>query len=81
MVPGDGSPTHPRPSLTWPMTAAWMPPCAATMEGVQLVLAVIGIIITIFALVALVDQVLALLPLVDGAADPARACSAGCSRR
>jgi CNT family concentrative nucleoside transporter len=38
-----------------------------TMEGVQLVLAVIGIIIVVFALVNLVDQVLALLPLVDGA--------------
>ncbi len=38
-----------------------------TMEGVQLVLAVIGIIIVVFALVNLVDQVLALLPLVEGA--------------
>jgi CNT family concentrative nucleoside transporter len=38
------------------------------MEGVQLMLAVIGIIITIFALVALADQCLALLPAVDGAA-------------
>lgn len=38
-----------------------------TMEGVQLVLAVIGIIIVIFALVNLSDQILANLPLVDGA--------------
>ncbi len=38
------------------------------MEGVQLMLAVIGIIITIFALVALADQILALAPHVDGAA-------------
>jgi CNT family concentrative nucleoside transporter len=38
-----------------------------TMEGVTLVLAVIGIIITVFALVNLVDQVLALLPFVEGA--------------
>jgi CNT family concentrative nucleoside transporter len=37
------------------------------MEGVMLVLAVIGIIITVFALVNLVDQALALLPLVEGA--------------
>jgi CNT family concentrative nucleoside transporter len=37
-----------------------------TMDGVQLVLAVIGVIIVIFALVNLVDQVLALLPLIDG---------------
>ncbi|MCZ8018155.1 nucleoside transporter C-terminal domain-containing protein [Novosphingobium sp.] len=36
------------------------------MEGVTLVLAVIGIIITVFALVNLVDQALALLPLVEG---------------
>ena len=39
-----------------------------TMDGVQLVLAVIGIIIVIFALVNLTDQILAALPLVDGAA-------------
>lgn len=38
-----------------------------TMEGVKLALAVIGIIIVVFALVNLVDQVLALLPLVEGA--------------
>jgi CNT family concentrative nucleoside transporter len=38
------------------------------MEGVQLMLAVIGIIITIFALVALADQILALAPHLDGAA-------------
>ncbi|MDV5825343.1 NupC/NupG family nucleoside CNT transporter [Sphingobium naphthae] len=37
-----------------------------TMEGVKLVLAVIGIIIVVFALVNLVDQALALLPFVDG---------------
>lgn len=37
------------------------------MDGIQLVLAVIAIIITVFALVNLVDQLLALLPLVDGA--------------
>lgn len=37
-----------------------------TMEGVQLVLAVIGIIIVIFALVNLVDQILANLPLIQG---------------
>lgn len=38
-----------------------------TMDGVQLMLAVIGIIIVVFALVNLVDQALALLPLIDGA--------------
>ena len=38
-----------------------------TMDGVQLFLAVIGVIIVIFALVSLADQALAALPLVDGA--------------
>lgn len=37
-----------------------------TMDGVQLFLAVIGMIIVIFALVALVDQVLALAPAIQG---------------
>ena len=37
-----------------------------TMDGIQLLLSVIGIIIVVFALVALVDGMLAALPLVDG---------------
>jgi len=36
-----------------------------TMDGVQVFLAVIGIIIVVFALVALVDQILAVLPFID----------------
>lgn len=39
-----------------------------TMDGMQLFLSVIAVIIVVFALVALVDQVLALLPLIDGEA-------------
>jgi len=39
-----------------------------TMDGIQLFLAVIGVIIVIFALVALVDGMLTALPMVDGAA-------------
>ena len=39
-----------------------------TMDGMQLFLAVIAVIITVFALVALVDMALALLPLVEGEA-------------
>jgi len=39
-----------------------------TMDGVQLFLAVIGVIIVVFALVNLVDQMLAVLSLVDGEA-------------
>ncbi len=38
-----------------------------TLDGIQLFLAVIGVIIVIFALVALVDQMLVVLPMVDGA--------------
>ncbi len=38
-----------------------------TMDGVQLFLAVIAVIIVMFALIALVDQILALLPLIEGA--------------
>ena len=38
------------------------------MDGMQLFLAVIAVIITVFALVALVDMALAALPLVDGEA-------------
>ena len=37
------------------------------MEGMTLVLAVIAIIVTAFALVSLVDQMLALLPMIEGA--------------
>lgn len=39
----------------------------ATMDGVQLVLAVIGVIVVAFALVNLADQMLALMPAVEGA--------------
>lgn len=39
-----------------------------TLDGVQLFLAVIGVIIVVFALVNLVDQMLALLPLINGEA-------------
>ncbi len=38
-----------------------------TMDGVQLFLAVLGIIIVVFALVALADDALSLLPMVDSA--------------
>ncbi|BBB08527.1 NupC/NupG family nucleoside CNT transporter [Sphingopyxis sp. EG6] len=39
-----------------------------TMDGVQLFLAVIGVIIVMFALIALADQMLTVLPIVDGEA-------------
>ncbi|MFM7348554.1 MAG: NupC/NupG family nucleoside CNT transporter [Erythrobacter sp.] len=38
-----------------------------TMDGMELFLAVIAVIITVFALVALIDGILAALPLIDGA--------------
>src|SRR3546814_17846189 len=45
-----------------------------TMEGVQLMLAVIGIIIVVFALVNLADQALALLPQIGRASSRERVC-------
>lgn len=38
-----------------------------TLDGIQLFLAVIGVIIVVFSLVALVDGMLAALPVIDGA--------------
>ena len=68
MVPGDGSPGTDagEPDLAYDSTmdAAMR----GTMEGVQLVLAVIGVIIVVFSLVSLTDQILVLLPFVDGEA-------------
>lgn len=67
MVPGDPQPSEPaEPDLAY--DGAMDAVVRGAMEGVQLMLAVIGIIITIFALVNLVDQLLALAPAVDGAA-------------
>lgn len=67
MVPGDGSPgtdaAEPDLAYDGTMDAAMR----GTMDGVQLVLAVIAVIIVVFALVNLADQILALLPFVDGA--------------
>lgn len=67
MVPGagtqDSGPAEPELRYESSMDAV----IRGTMEGMTLVLAVIGIIITVFALVNLVDQALALLPLVEGA--------------
>jgi len=67
MVPGQPQSTEPaEPDLAY--DGAMDAVVRGAMEGVQLMLAVIGIIITIFALVALADQILALGPHVDGAA-------------
>ena len=67
MVPGQPQSTEPaEPDLAY--DGAMDAVVRGAMEGVQLMLAVIGIIITIFALVALADQILALAPHVEGAA-------------
>lgn len=64
MVPGDGiADAYPvEPDLRYESSMDAV--ISGTMEGVTLVLAVIGIIITVFALVNIVDQLLALLPFV-----------------
>ena len=66
MVPGDGSVSadDAQPELAYESSMDAV--IRGTMEGVQLVLAVIGVIIVVFALVSLVDQLLLWLPLVDG---------------
>ena len=67
MVPGDGDTAadDAEPGLRY--DGAIDAIIRGTMDGVQLFLAVIGVIIVIFALVSLVDQALAALPLLDGA--------------
>ena len=66
MVPGDGATdddeTEPALRYDGSMDAI----VRGTMDGVQLFLAVIGVIIVMFALIALADQVLTVLPIVDG---------------
>ena len=66
MVPGDGSVSAEdvQPELAYESSMDAV--IRGTMEGVQLVLAVIGVIIVVFALVSLVDQMLTWLPLIDG---------------
>lgn len=66
MVPRDGkSVTEPiEPDLKYESSMDAV--LRGTMDGVQLMLAVIGVIIVAFALVNLVDQVLSILPAVDG---------------
>lgn len=66
MVPGEGSRelAEPEPEVAYESTMDAI--IKGTMDGVQLVLAVIGIIIVIFALVNLTDQILSNLPLVSG---------------
>lgn len=69
MVPGEATPavTHATPqadSLTYDNSIDAI--VRGTSDGMQLFLAVIGVIIVVFALVNLVDQMLTILPLVGG---------------
>ena len=68
MVPGDGNTEEDRddPGLRYEGSIDAV--VRGTMDGMQLFLAVIAIIIVIFALVALVDQMLTVLPFVQGEA-------------
>ncbi len=69
MVPGDGkteTSDKEEPGLKYDGSIDAI--VRGTMEGVQVFLAVIGIILVVFALVALVDQILTILPYVDGQA-------------
>jgi concentrative nucleoside transporter, CNT family len=68
MVPGEASPPVPAPdsddhAIRYDGSVDAI--VRGTMDGVQLFLAVIGVIIVVFALVNLVDQALALLPVGD----------------
>lgn len=67
MVPGDGDTAMDPDDTSLKYESSIDAVITGTMDGVQLFLAVIGVIIVVFALVALVDQMLTVLPLVDGA--------------
>ena len=66
MVPGDGKTATDPDDTSLNYDSSIDAIIRGTMDGVQLFLAVIGVIIVVFALVALVDQMLAVLPLVGG---------------
>ena len=66
MVPGDGTTSADDEKANLQYESSMDAIIKGTMEGVSLVLAVIGIIIVVFALVNLADQLLAWLPYVDG---------------
>jgi CNT family concentrative nucleoside transporter len=66
MVPGDGATAASVSGADLKYLNSIDAIIRGTMDGVQLFLAVIGVIIVMFALVALADQMLAALPAVDG---------------
>lgn len=81
MVPGDGSMSAEDADADLKYESSMDAVIKGTMEGIQLVLAVIAIIIVVFALVNLTDQLLALLPNVDAQPLTLKRILAGCSRR
>jgi CNT family concentrative nucleoside transporter len=66
MVPGDGKTATDPDDTSLKYDSSIDAIIRGTMDGVQLFLAVIGVIIVVFALVALVDQMLSVLPMVGG---------------
>lgn len=67
MVPGAGKTAEDRDAPVLRYDSSIDAILRGTMDGLQLFLAVIAVIIVVFALVALVDQMLSALPLVEGA--------------
>ncbi|MBX4389382.1 hypothetical protein K4H03_25225, partial [Mycobacterium tuberculosis] len=64
MVPGDGRTATDPDDTSLKYDSSIDAIIRGTMDGIQLFLAVIGVIIVVFALVALVDQMLGVLPMV-----------------
>ncbi|MEO9468403.1 nucleoside transporter C-terminal domain-containing protein [Parasphingorhabdus sp.] len=66
MVPGSGTTKTDSKESGLKYESSFDAIIRGTMDGVQLFLAVIAVIIVIFAFVALIDQILSVLPLVSG---------------
>ena len=67
MVPGDGKTAEDKDAPVLRYDSSIDAVIRGTMDGLQLFLAVIAVIIVVFALVALVDQMLSVIPYVEGA--------------
>jgi CNT family concentrative nucleoside transporter len=67
MEPGDSATDAQIADVDLGTTSSMDAVVRGTMDGVQLFLAVLGIIIVVFALVSLADDALSLLPMIDGA--------------
>ena len=67
MVPGDGKTAEDKDAPVLRYDSSIDAILRGTMDGLQLFLAVIAVIIVVFALVSLVDQMLSVIPLIDAA--------------